>query len=443
MSVREIPALLLRPEGSAWADLVTRTADERSMAARRELGLPVDRPIVMTGHQAEFWHAGILAKYLAADALATRTGAAVVWVVVDQDRRETVAVRYPAVDERGELVARRMELSAREVVEVPSDVHPAARGGLERIVRAFGGTRSADRLAVRVTAAMRALLGPMLTHEPTVVYASELGASAAVGELVERMVADPQRCVSAYNAAAAETPGARVRALATVGGSLEMPMWVVKPSGVRGPASTTDLGAVPRERLMPKALTMTAALRMRLCDLFIHGTGGGADGASGDADDDGYDRVMRRWLELWTGGATPARGLAPAVVASATRRVALDDAAPTPSAIARAAWLAHRARHDPAVLGDARVEEHGRVVTRLSLVSSRVERAGLFAQLHALLADYRGRQAVRLAELEASAAGMRAQRARAAVAHDRTWPWPMVAEAEVRALAAEIAGAVG
>lgn len=428
MSVREIPPLLLRPEGAAWAGLVSRTSDERSLAARRELGLPVDRPIVMTGHQAEFWHAGILAKYLAADALATRTGAAVAWVVVDQERRATTAVRYPALNEGGELVTRKFELPGG----VPGGVHPAARAGVERIIRAFGETSGSSRLAVRVTTAMRALLGPMLKHEPTVVYASELGRSAAVGELVDRMAADPAACVSGYNAAAAENPGGRVRPLVSVGGSLEMPMWVVKPGGVRGPASAADVASVPRERLMPKALALTAALRMRLCDVFIHGTGGG----TGEDDDEGYDRVMRRWLELWMGGAA----LAPAVVASATRRMAIDDAAPTPGAIARAAWLAHRARHDPAVLGDPRAGEHGRLVTQLSLVRSPIERAALFAQLHALLAEYRARQAARLAELEAAAAGLRGQRARAAVAHDRTWPWPMLEAAEVRALVEEIAG---
>ena len=40
----------------------------RPKVLREQLGLPVHGPVIMTGHQAEFWHPGILAKYLACDA---------------------------------------------------------------------------------------------------------------------------------------------------------------------------------------------------------------------------------------------------------------------------------------------------------------------------------------------------------------------------------------
>ena len=36
---------------------------------REELGLPLDRPIIMTGHQAGIWHAGIAEKFVAGGAM--------------------------------------------------------------------------------------------------------------------------------------------------------------------------------------------------------------------------------------------------------------------------------------------------------------------------------------------------------------------------------------
>src|SRR5690606_4565547 len=62
---------------------------------RDQLGLPTDRPIIMSGHQAEWWHPGILAKLFAARALADRIGGVVVWLVADQDDTDPGAIRIP------------------------------------------------------------------------------------------------------------------------------------------------------------------------------------------------------------------------------------------------------------------------------------------------------------------------------------------------------------
>ena len=52
---------------------------------RRQLGLTTDRPVIMSGHQAELWHAGIAAKALAAPTPPRHDSAAAAWVIVDQD----------------------------------------------------------------------------------------------------------------------------------------------------------------------------------------------------------------------------------------------------------------------------------------------------------------------------------------------------------------------
>jgi hypothetical protein len=78
--------LTIRPPAPEWAALLKHNDSAQATRFRRELGLPTGKPLIMTGHQAEFWHTGILAKYLAADAAAGALGADVAWLVVDQDR---------------------------------------------------------------------------------------------------------------------------------------------------------------------------------------------------------------------------------------------------------------------------------------------------------------------------------------------------------------------
>ena len=60
--------------------------------------------------------------------------------------------------------------------------------------------------------------------------------------------------------------------------------------------------------LMPRALLLTALVRLGMCDLFIHGTGGLI-----------YDRVTEQWFADWLGQAegsiAPMIGVTAAVVA--------------------------------------------------------------------------------------------------------------------------------
>ena len=52
------------------SSLLSHNDSAEARAFREQLGLPTDRPIVMSGHQAQIWHPGILSKYLAAIGLA-------------------------------------------------------------------------------------------------------------------------------------------------------------------------------------------------------------------------------------------------------------------------------------------------------------------------------------------------------------------------------------
>ena len=82
-----IDRLLLEPSPEAWLDQLdtVRPCPEWLEAARTRtrsaLGLDSGRRVAATGHQAEIWHAGILAKDLAVAALP----AARVHYVADHD----------------------------------------------------------------------------------------------------------------------------------------------------------------------------------------------------------------------------------------------------------------------------------------------------------------------------------------------------------------------
>src|SRR5262245_63399468 len=103
---------------------------------RRELGLP-DGLIVLAGHEAEFWHPGVLAKHMAivAAAAAMRRGgtaATPVWLTVDHDTHEPWRIAYP---KEGPVKA--VWKPGPETPEVPLCYRPAIKltGSAEEIAR--------------------------------------------------------------------------------------------------------------------------------------------------------------------------------------------------------------------------------------------------------------------------------------------------------------------
>jgi hypothetical protein len=177
---------------------------------------------------------------------------------------------------------------------------------------------------------------------------------------------------------------------------------------------------------------MTGMLRLSGCSLFIHGTGGGGS----DDEHEGYDTVTEEWLREWLGAAE----LAPLAVVTATRRLPLGvSACPREAEVAAARWRTHSALHHPAMVGNQQAEE-----TKAALVSEikgsrdRSARAELFRSMHRFLDEYRVRCATRLEGLRRGAAEIEGQRADAAIASDRTWPFPLYPEGTLRSLKTEI-----
>ncbi len=405
---------------------------------REQLHLPTDRPIIMTGHQAAFWHPGILAKYLAADAAGRALGASPAWVVVDQDDPPAATtIAYPRLaDERVE----RAELDlARSANPDPTGL-PFVDDGLARISRAWSIHAREPGPARRVAGATAEIMTGLVPAAPTI-FATELCRTALFARIIEAMREDGAACVAAYNGAVGAHPKTGIRALAAAPekGRFELPLWRIKPGGERERVFASELDGVPIEELAPRALLLTGLLRLGACDLFIHGTGGG-----GDEEHEGYDRVTEDWLNAWPRARewTAELGpLAPVATVSATLLLPLGGStAPSESAAAQAAWKAHRSRHDPELVHEpgAAAEKQQLVAQIESAPRQSDQRARLFRRMHDLLDRVRGSHRSELETLDTDAKRERDRLAARAVLEDRTWPFPLYPESTLLALRAEI-----
>lgn len=369
----------------------------------------------MSGHQAECWHTGILAKRL------VLPGGRGGWVVVDQDTNDALGVAYPgpgptrAVWRMGPVAADvpTAGLGAVRVGEAPGDAKPAsAAAGLRDLKRSMEAHRGAGSLAEQVARAVESLVVERLegTEAVPLVFATALAGTARFGELVDRMRREPEACLRAYNAAAAAHPGAGLRALKMEDGRVELPLWRLKAGAARSPVYADELRAGETAGLAPRALLMTGLLRLDLCDLFVHGLGGEV-----------YDPAMEQWFADWLGGSTK---VAPTAMVTATLRLPFGVPVMTPEEIDRARWLAHHATHDPGRIGDAGwASERDAALERVRGATGRAEKRLAYLAMRGVVERYRAARGAALAELAARGEDAALHRDRARVVHDRTWPW--------------------
>ncbi len=410
---------------SAFHDSI---AGKRDIAeTRKALGLAIDRPIVMTGHQVAWWHAGILAKYIACESIAHCIGGEAVWVTPDQDESDYPELAAPVRDKAGTIQrevlaltdvtsATRLPAASAPVIrnaEVSTDSSPAlasVKSGLDRLNRTLRTHESESTAAKQVSAALTDLMAPHVSPAP-VVFASELHKTDLFNRVVDRLREDASEATRLYNEAAAAVPQARVAPLmrVTASGRFELPLWRLEPSKPRRTVFAHEVNAIPREQLAPKALLFTGFLRFAACDLFIHGTGGGV-----------YDQVTERWFKNWLG-----EDLAPVLVVSATLRLPLGSDGPTPHDINRAVWKAHHALHHPRFISqDELQEERDSIARRIDALKSHGEDPSpAFRALQEFLTQYRTAHRESLDSLRHEANAMLALRQQSEVAADRTWPF--------------------
>lgn len=460
--------LTLRPAPTEWAIraiehhhtlAVDPDASATARLLRRELGLPEDGVIIMSGHQAEWWHPGILAKWLAMEAVAAAVNAQglnahAVWVVVDQDANEAWKIRVPWRD-AGRLNVRSVTLPAAAfearpglpAADTPTGMLPPLSAvteraalqspgpsgfasvdtGLARMSDFLGVHSGASSLAAQFGAAAKdavaALVGtpPAGSEATRIVMASRLNVTGMFASVLSALRDDAQSGVSTYNDAATAAPDAKLRPLGMRAGRVETPVWRLRPGMPRGRVDASQLGQISSSELAPRALLMTALLRMGACNLFIHGLGG-----------ERYERVNDRWIQAWlkTAIAAPSFPPAPVAVASATRFIpALAEGSPPPTAeqITSLQWTAHHARHAPGVLGDAaRETERRRLVLRIRTArrEGRSPRES-YLELHRFLEAHRGANAAALLALAEQAETAAARSTESMIVYARDWAFPL------------------
>lgn len=443
--------LLFDPSASSWRGLMAAwPIDAEAARFREQLGLGTDRPIVMSGHQAGVWHPGIVAKWFACVAAGRALGAQPVWLVVDQDENDPAEIAYPVRTGAGLLERRVWRLGepiegvcnamrapiAPVAVPTPGDGSFAAAAvgvGLGRVFEAVGNRAQEETLARQFAFAAADLLAG-LCDVPTLVFATAIGKTDAFSRTLASMRTEAAACVRAYNAATETHRDAGVRPMRIdeAGGSIELPAWDLTRS-TRRPVFAGDSGL--HGEPAPRALLMTSLVRSFGCELFIHGSGGGTENS-------GYDRVTDDWWSAWRG--RPPR--APTVMATATRTLDLGDGAiPTPAQIERARSHAHRARHDPAIVGDEEAAMAKRaLLAKVAAIKQRGEDPGpVFREMQELLRAYRQRREEDLSRLEVEAERLRARADEAVIAHDRTWAFALYPDAALKSLRDEVFAAFG
>jgi hypothetical protein len=375
--------------------------------SRAALGLPADRFVVMTGHQAGIWHAGIAEKFIVGARLAADRGGVLVHVVVDHDLNDASLVAFPALVQ-GKLARLALERSPRtgtgapnalrkpvrtmrpeRAHEVPSEIEPS----LAAIERAISAERTRENLAMQMAHAANALLSGRARVDHTI-------AATALAALpfAQAMRAHFPSLRASYNDA---VRGERIGPL----DERELPFWRLDRATMsRTPLLEGDSSSL----IAPRALTLTAIARLLLCDVFIHGTGGAR-----------YDLAMERWIGTALGDEVRA-SLASMQVATATKHAPLAgfvppcDAAATPDAL-------RALEQDP--FGDAGATKRA-LLARIS--GSSAEKRTAFVAMRRRIVEARAGRAAEFDALRARIAANHEAIAAHALATDRTWPFPLV-----------------
>ncbi len=83
---------------AARAEVITAASEWTSRLAGRDIAAAVDAPLIMTGHQPELYHPGVLAKNFATSQLASRSGGVGLNLIVDNDLMASTRTRIPVGD---------------------------------------------------------------------------------------------------------------------------------------------------------------------------------------------------------------------------------------------------------------------------------------------------------------------------------------------------------
>ena len=354
---------------------------------------PGEVPLIVTGHQCQFFHCGILIKYLLLDRLAELTGGVALNLAVDCDSPKHTAFEVP-VREEGRLTLKRLRLVQGDG-ELPVEFQPVpSEEQLESMLAEIAKWDSAGDLAGRIEELVIVFRDCMRRSHSLAQFFSLLNRACAgrlglawrevpvsaiagtgvFGAFLGDMMGRAQEMHACYNEALADYRRAhRLRGVLQplpdllgpdkADGAWELPFWVVRRNQrrmtlfvryerVRAVLSDgqNDVLAVRRDSLedasraceampgalrdlgvslRPKAVALTAFARLFVADYFIHGIGGAR-----------YDQVTDSFIRSFYDVTPPLFACA-----SATMRLSLGRQ-PSPAEVtAKLRQLGQRERH--------------------------------------------------------------------------------------------------
>ncbi|HIB00923.1 MAG TPA: hypothetical protein EYO31_03295 [Phycisphaerales bacterium] len=271
--------MLANPVISDWTSLVASpsgvlfgkplTAWRES--ARKQLGLS-EKPHIVVGHQPEFFHPGILAKFIAGSHIAKEVNGTLVHLVVDHHFGVSGKIEIP--NQEGRYVTSSTVEIAPLITGVAMKDQPRVFAGrndaFSTALNQAEGSNAAMQFANATNSMMSQWAKVGATISGTSLLESDLGKA-----IVEEMQSNPAACIDAYNNAIDLHPSSTVAKLDTN----ELPLWQGKTNAVCSGIYTD---------LRPRALLLTLLTRLLVGDLFVHGTGGAS-----------YDVVMEQWASDW------------------------------------------------------------------------------------------------------------------------------------------------
>lgn len=359
------------------APILNTTIAALRRTLRQRLGLRA--PVIVTGHQAEFFHAGVFAKTIATGALAAQTGGAAVFLTVDSDTPKRDEIAFPTRD--GDGWRRAQQKIPACAPDVALEAQPAApRADWEALFAALRAAAPPDSLidpfvagflhepAARETAlpggierGQRAVEQALGLSSCAPLRISALSATPEFRAFVVHLAQNARALASAYGAALANyrrrrrvrAVGRPVPPLLIEGDRIELPLWLLDRDGRRrrmfvarranlievwahdSPAGEFDaLTSTPAAadaalariesagwRVRPRALALSGFARLMLADLFIHGIGGAK-----------YDEITDSFMRVFI-----AAPLAPLACVTATLQLGTPASPPAAAEQVRAA----------------------------------------------------------------------------------------------------------
>ena len=350
-------------------------------------------PIIATGHQAWFWHPGILAKDIAMAESARYHGGHMLHLVVDHDVHSAMQLPIPILHDH--VMVRKVV----ELAQVNADIPLASQMPVDikqvqdnlwylkeeqstLLGHALMDMPYCENLAQQMTVILTRLMHRWVGKVP-ILYSTQLLELPSAKQALEQMLDNALSMARCYNNAVNQVSHAGIAHLAIEQDRVELPVWLIhwgkprsrvyadiadhKPVLVDSEGNVLDLN---KDLLAPKALFLSALMRTVVSQLFIHGLGGGI-----------YDQVTEIWWSQWK-----HEPLNPLAIASADLYMHWDIHFAQQEDVEHACWYLHHLKHNM----DRFTEMGGELYTQKQTLikqlantnASREDKKNWFKQLH-------------------------------------------------------------